>query len=122
VSNLPYGVQLTVWTGAQASGADTLFVAIRDAATRREINRVALAEDAGLQRVHWNLTEAPPDSAVGGRGGRGGRGGGGGRGGRGGGPPVTAGDFEAAIVRGSGLSNVLTEWRRFSVRPLPVDR
>jgi hypothetical protein len=122
VPNPPYGVRLTVWTGEQTAGGDTMFVAIRDAATRREVNRVALTDDAGLQRVHWNLTEAPDSLA--GRGGRGGRGGGGGRGGRGGasGPPVTGGTFEAAIVRGSGLSNVLTEWRRFSVRPLPVER
>jgi hypothetical protein len=122
VSNPPYGVPLTVWTGEEANGGDTLFVAIRDATTQQEINRVAMTGEAGLERVHWNLTEAP-DSAAAGRGGRGGRGGGG-RGGRGGssGPPVTTGSFEAAIVRGSGLTNVLTEWRRFMVRPLPVDR
>jgi hypothetical protein len=123
VANPPYGVALTVWTGERAAGGDTSFVAIRDATTGREINRVALNADAGLQRVHWNLTEAPPESEAGGRGGRGG-GGGGGRGGRGGGagPPVTTGSFEAAIVRGPGLSNVLTQWRRFAVRPLPVER
>ncbi|HZD04893.1 MAG TPA: hypothetical protein VE173_08240, partial [Longimicrobiales bacterium] len=123
--NPPYGVPFTLWTGPDAGGAGELAVVIREDGSGRELDRVPLGEDAGgLQRVVWDLTEAPPEDT--GRGGRGGGGGGRGGGGRGrgrSGPPVRSGFFEAAVVRApeGGADTVLTEWRTFRVLPLEVE-
>ena len=122
-SNPPYGIPMTVWIDSVGLGGEVA-IAIRRAGGNDVVQRIPI-EGTGLQRLVWNLTEAPPATAGGARGGRrgGGRGGrrGGGRGGRGGrGTRVDVGSFEAAVVRGAGDTQaVLTQWRSFRVAPLP---
>ncbi len=64
--------------------------------TGRVIREIAGTQDAGLNRVQWNLRGNPIQGAAGGRGAGGGggqAGGGGGRGGAGGGPAVEPGTY-----------------------------
>jgi hypothetical protein len=134
--NPVYGVPFTAWVapagspgGAAAStrdggdssdegagSTDGVAVVIRRAGDGAEVDRVPLRA-SGLQRVTWDLTEAPPEPEEGdepGAGRPGGR-----REARG--APIAVGSFEAGLVRGTGADQeVLTEWRAFRVRVLPV--
>ena len=85
------------------------------------VRRLELNNRAGVQRVVWNLTAAPPAPAAGadapaaGRGGRGG-----GRGGGGGGAAVAPGRYTASIGKiVNGTFTAVGPAQSFSVRPLP---
>ncbi|MGH7656446.1 MAG: WD40/YVTN/BNR-like repeat-containing protein, partial [Gemmatimonadaceae bacterium] len=77
-ANPPEGALITYYLKTQPPHAVNVTIADKDGRTVRRMNRVL--DDAGMNRIAWNLQYDPPA----GGGGRGGRGGGG-RGGRGGG-------------------------------------
>ncbi|MEX2529693.1 MAG: glycosyl hydrolase [Gemmatimonadota bacterium] len=113
-SNPPYGVPLTFWLAEDEVGED-LAVLVREAGSGEEVHRIDLEDAAaGLRRVTWGLTRTEEVPEQGGGGG-------------GGGDddtrevPVQQGSFEAAVVRvtGDGAASALSEWRSFSVSPLP---
>ncbi|MFI5232466.1 MAG: hypothetical protein ACHQSE_08130 [Gemmatimonadales bacterium] len=77
-ANPPEGALITYYLKSQPPHAVNVTVTDKDGRTVRRMNRVL--DDAGMNRIAWNLQYDPPADG----GGRGGRGGGG-RGGRGGG-------------------------------------
>jgi hypothetical protein len=71
--NPPPGALITYFLKAQPPGEVNITITDKDGRTVRRMRRVA--DDAGINRVAWDLrTDAPPGTAGGGRGGRGGGG------------------------------------------------
>ena len=81
-ANPPEGALITYYLKTQPPHAVNVTIADKEGRVVRRLTRVL--DEAGLNRIAWNLQYDPPADAGGGRGGRGG-GAGGGRGGRGGG-------------------------------------
>jgi len=90
--NPPAGALITYFLKTQPSGEVNITISDKDGRTVRRLRRVS--DDAGLNRVAWDLrTDAPPGTAGGGRGGRGGGGGGGAQ------PGAADADTSLAAVR-----------------------
>jgi photosystem II stability/assembly factor-like uncharacterized protein len=116
--NPPYGAILTYHVRDAAPEGTQWAIEIADA-NGTVIRRLDLNRNAGVQRVVWNLTGAPPappagaDAAAPGRGGRGG-----GRGG--GGAAVSHGRYTASIGKVTGGTfTAVGPAQSFYVRPLP---
>ncbi|NQW05684.1 MAG: glycosyl hydrolase [Acidobacteria bacterium] len=116
--NPPYGAVLTYHVRDAAPAGTEWAIAISDS-TGKELRRITLSGEPGVQRVTWNLTEAPPAQAPGeatpaGRGG-------GGRGGRGGGGiSVDDGRYSAVIGKvANGTFTAVGGPQSFLVMPLP---
>src|SRR5215467_12000264 len=74
--NPPAGALITYFLKSQPPGEVNITISDKDGRAVRRMRRVP--DDAGLNRVAWDLrTDAPTGAAGGGRGGRGGGGGGG---------------------------------------------
>ena len=118
--NPPSGAIMTYHLRDAAAAGTQWAIQIADG-SGNVVRRLELNNRAGVQRVVWNLTAAPPAPAAGadapaaGRGGRGG-----GRGGGGGGAAVAPGRYTASIGKiVNGTFTAVGPAQSFSVRPLP---
>jgi hypothetical protein len=112
------GATISYYVSATVTG--NLVLTISDDAGK-QIRRIdAIAKDAGVHRVTWNLRPDPaPGQAAGG--GRGAGGGGGGGGGRGGAPMVDPGHYTATLGKLDGDKvTVVGKPQSFYVVPLPA--
>ena len=124
--NPPYGATFTYHLRDAAPTGTQWAIAISDA-SGKEVRRLDVSSDAGVKRVVWNLTSAPPPAAPAAEGapaaaaaGRGGRAGGGGGRGGGGGGAITQGTFTASIGKVvNGTFTAVGAPQSFSVVPLP---
>ncbi len=91
--NPPNGTAISYYLKSVPAG--DIKIVITDVAGRT-VRELPGTKNAGINRVQWNFSAAPPQGAGGGRGG----GGGGGRGGGGGGQPVEPGSYLAKITIG----------------------
>jgi len=119
--NPPYGAIMTYYLRDAAPAGTQWAIAISDS-SGDEVRRVDVPGDAGVHRVAWDLTEAPPPPPAGAAAAPAfGRGGGrGGRGGRGDGPPVDEGRYSAVLGKMvNGTFTAVGSAQAFYVLPLP---